>query len=129
MSEKHLADAKVLREATDRHYNCAQSVLLPYAEELGIDREIAYDIANGFGGGMKTGSVCGAITGGIMALGLMGKATPENIARIFNGIKENHNGKVMCAELLKQSAEAGIARAEHCNGLVYEVIKIIDSME
>ncbi len=40
------------------------------AEQMGIDYETAIKVASGFGGGMYLGSVCGAVTGGIMALGV-----------------------------------------------------------
>jgi C_GCAxxG_C_C family probable redox protein len=52
-------------------YNCAQSVLYAYAPELGLDGETALKVASGLGAGMgRQGEVCGAITGGILALGL-----------------------------------------------------------
>lgn len=50
--------------------NCAQSVFAPFAEEYGLHPEIALKIASTFGGGMKMGSVCGALTGALMVLGL-----------------------------------------------------------
>ncbi len=40
------------------------------AEQLGVDYQTAVKISSGFGGGMMMGSVCGAVTGGIMAIGL-----------------------------------------------------------
>ncbi len=53
-------------------YNCAQSMIYSFAEELGIDKSIAMKLATGFGGGLgRTGNVCGAVTGGILILGLM----------------------------------------------------------
>jgi C_GCAxxG_C_C family probable redox protein len=52
-------------------YNCAQAVLFAYGPDLGLDTETALKIATGFGGGMgRRGEVCGAVTGGILALGL-----------------------------------------------------------
>ncbi len=52
-------------------FNCAQSILYAYGPELGLGEETALKIATGFGGGMGgRGEVCGAVTGGILALGL-----------------------------------------------------------
>ena len=52
-------------------YNCAQSVLYAYGPDLGLDAETALKVATGLGGGMgRRGEVCGAVTGGILALGL-----------------------------------------------------------
>ncbi len=52
-------------------YNCAQSILHAFGPELGLDEETALKIATGFGGGIGgSGEVCGAVTGGLLALGL-----------------------------------------------------------
>ena len=52
-------------------FNCAQSVLWTFAPRLGLDPDTALKIACGFGAGMgRREEVCGAVTGGIMALGL-----------------------------------------------------------
>lgn len=52
-------------------YNCAQAVLHAFCEPLQLDKNTALKLACGFGSGMaREQSVCGAVTGGIMALGL-----------------------------------------------------------
>lgn len=52
-------------------YNCAQSVLWAVAPRLNLDSEIALKIACGLGAGMgRRQETCGAVTGGILALGL-----------------------------------------------------------
>ena len=51
--------------------NCAQAVLTSFAEELKIDEKFLNQIASGFGSGMgKLQKTCGAITGGVMLIGL-----------------------------------------------------------
>jgi len=61
-------EAKQLFEA---HYNCAQSVVAPFADQFGLERETAFRIATPFGGGMgHSGQVCGAVSGALMAIGL-----------------------------------------------------------
>ena len=124
----HIEKAEELRKITERHYNCAQSVLVPFAEEVGLDVETAYKIASGFGSGMKTGRVCGAITGGIMVLGLLGIDTPENIQKIFNEVKGAHEGFTDCKDLLALNAGKGGERKPHCDGMVYEVINALDKI-
>lgn len=53
-------------------YNCAQSVLLSFADDLKFSKELAQKLAVGFGGGMgKQQETCGAVTGAIMVLGLL----------------------------------------------------------
>lgn len=78
-------EERLLNAAEDhsKGYNCAQSVLNQFCAELGLETEQALLLASGFGGGMRIGSVCGAVTGGIMALGLaFGFTDPEHKAAI-----------------------------------------------
>jgi len=50
---------------------CSESVLLAISDWLGIQNMLIPKIATGFGAGIGgCGSVCGALSGGIMALGL-----------------------------------------------------------
>ena len=53
---KYIEKAKELRAITDVHYNCAQSVLVPFAKEMGMTEEQAYNLGYNFGAGMKRGS-------------------------------------------------------------------------
>ena len=69
---KHVEKAKELRNATPMVHNCAQTIMEVYADDLGINKELANHLGCNFGGGMKCGSVCGAITSGLMILGAKG---------------------------------------------------------
>lgn len=52
-------------------FNCAQSVLRPFAAEGGEGEESCLRIASSFGAGMaRLQETCGAVTGGFMAIGL-----------------------------------------------------------
>jgi len=52
-------------------FNCAESVLMSLAESIGVRSELIPKIATAFGGGIgRRGSVCGALTGGVIAIGL-----------------------------------------------------------
>lgn len=61
-------------------HNCAQSVVLSFAEDYGYSKELALKISAGFGGGMgRTQGTCGAVTGAIMVLGMMeGEKASDN---------------------------------------------------
>ena len=51
-------------------YNCAQSVVYAFCDDLHLEKDLALKIACGFGGGMgRKEEVCGAVTGGIIVLG------------------------------------------------------------
>lgn len=53
------------------NYNCSQSVISVFAEDLGISKEIAMKIASGFGAGMAHRQLsCGAVTAANMVIGL-----------------------------------------------------------
>ena len=53
-------------------YNCAQSLVLSFADDLKYSKELAQKMAAGFGGGMgKQQETCGAVTGAIMVLGIL----------------------------------------------------------
>lgn len=90
--------------------NCAQSVLLTFAEENHLDRNTAMAIARGFGSGMTLGETCGAVTGAYMVLGMKinneGKtyqeikaASKANISR-FNDLFIARHGSLQCKKLL-----------------------------
>lgn len=125
---KHLEKVQEIRQRTDRHYNCAQSVLVAFAGDIGLDEETAYKVAANFGGGMKTGSVCGAISGGLMVLGMCGKEDPASVHKLFDTIKEKHEGFSDCKDLLKNSVDRGIPRKVHCDGLVDEIVIALEEM-
>ena len=54
-----------------RKFHCSQAVLAAYAPELGLTEEQALKLGACFGSGMRKGEVCGAVTGALMALGLL----------------------------------------------------------
>jgi len=56
----------------DAGYGCAEAVLKAVAEFKGIESDLVPRIATGFCGGMaRTNGMCGAVTGGVMALNLL----------------------------------------------------------
>jgi C_GCAxxG_C_C family probable redox protein len=64
-------------------------VLLAVAEHKGIENELIPRIATGFCSGMaRTGGMCGAVSGGIMAIGLyLGRTSPtDNIDPCYQAV-------------------------------------------
>ena len=102
-------------------YNCAQSVVYPFSEETGISDDMALKISCGLGGGMgRNQEVCGAVTGGILVLGLRhGRGINEEKSattvtyqktREFMSRFAERNGSYICRELLDDcdlTTEAG----------------------
>ena len=64
-------------------FNCAQSVLYASCDRLSFDKDTALRVACGLGAGMgRKENVCGALTGGILALGLKhGRGDREDRSR------------------------------------------------
>jgi C_GCAxxG_C_C family probable redox protein len=91
-------------------YNCAQSVLLTMFEHWNGKDEVIPKIATGFGGGIgRCGSICGALTGGVMAVGIKyGTNEPSlekrlkayELAQKFYKSFEKQHGSVLCRELI-----------------------------
>jgi C_GCAxxG_C_C family probable redox protein len=104
---------KLGEKAADRFrggYNCAQSVLLTMFEHWNSRNELVPKIATGFGGGIgRCGSVCGALTGGVMAISVKyGTSEPsvnkrlkayETVQKFYERF-EAQNGSVLCKELI-----------------------------
>jgi C_GCAxxG_C_C family probable redox protein len=59
---------------------CSEAVLMALSECLGVSSEIIPRIATGFAAGMgRNGEVCGALSGGVVGLGLrFGRSTVED---------------------------------------------------
>ena len=123
--EKYLARARELRAIVTPHYNCAQSVLLPFAEVYGMSEEDVMRIAVHFGGGMKMGSVCGAVTGGLMALGLAGLDSAKAANDFVLKIRSKHDGMLDCKDLLRVNAQKGGDKKAHCDDMVYEAVEAV----
>ena len=91
-------------------YNCAQSVLLTMFEHWNLKSELIPKIATAFGGGIgRCGSICGALTGGIMAIGIRDGTNEPSVekrtrayerAREFYKQFERQHGSVLCRELI-----------------------------
>lgn len=125
---KYLERARAIRSDKTVHYNCAQAVVLAFAEDFGISRETACDMTAHFGSGMRMGSVCGAISGALMVLGFAGMTDPADASYLLNTIKEAHGGLYECRDLLRKNAERGGDRKQHCDGMVFEAVELLEQM-
>jgi len=120
----HMEKCKALRADTAVHYNCAQAVLVPFAAEMGVTEEQAYKMGAHFGSGMRHGSTCGAVTGALMALGMLGY-DEKTATALLRTVREGH-GALDCATLLRTSHEAGIPRKQHCDNIDFEPPQLVE---
>lgn len=93
-------------------YNCAQSVFLAFAEDVGFDKETALKLSSSFGGGMgRLREVCGAVSAMFAIAGLKkGYTTPNNDDikakhyELIQSLAEDFKSKfgtIICRELLE----------------------------
>ena len=122
---KYLERARELRAITEPHYNCGQSVVISFAQDAGLTDEQALGICANFGGGLKRGSACGAITGGLVVLGLFGI---DNPSEYYQALRESHDGMLDCADLLKRNKEMGGEKKPHCDALVFECVSLVEKI-
>jgi C_GCAxxG_C_C family probable redox protein len=90
---------------------CAQAVATAFSVDFGISRKTAAKMASPFGAGMsRTGSVCGAVTGALLAIGMKhgGSAPSETAAKkkgyavskgFLNKFVEKY-GSTLCPKLI-----------------------------
>lgn len=130
-------------------YNCAQSVLLPFDGETGLEFQTAGRLASSFGGGMgKLREVCGALTAAFMAAGLLyGYDDPKDmeaktahyrlVQSLARQFKEKSGGTLLCRELLGLNETDGYIPAQRtekyyaerpCERLVGEAAAMIETL-
>ena len=114
--------AQALRDLKEKHYNCAQAIFMAFADKAGLDLNTADKITSNFGAGMKTGSVCGAVTGGLMVLGLFGIS---NTGDFYSRVKSEIGDDLDCAKLLKKNT--GDKKA-FCDGLISACVMVVEEM-
>jgi C_GCAxxG_C_C family probable redox protein len=129
-------------------YNCAQSVVAAFEEELNIDKNLALHVSVGFGGGMgRMQEKCGAVTGAFMVLGVYnGRKFQDNVTlknetyamiqqfdRKFTSIHQSTN----CMDLLKwdiktaegfQSAKDNGLFESVCDKCIADAIQIVEEL-
>lgn len=106
-------DEKIVEKAVSRFmegYLCSESILKTFAEAQKIECEHIPKIATGFGGGIgRNGSVCGALTGAVMAISLKyGRNTPDEtknyekcmdkVQQLLKSFEETF-GSILCHKL------------------------------
>jgi len=107
MSIKQIAD-KAAQRFLDG-YNCAESVLLTMAEHEDINSPLVPKMATPFGGGIaRSASICGCVTGAIMAIGMKHGRThvtedrlkSYEVATNFMTEFEKRFGSLICYDLI-----------------------------
>ena len=129
----------------DMGFDCAQTILAHFADDLDLEEETALMITSAFGGGIAgSGKMCGCVTGARMALGMKyGFTEPDTIAKNIMTAKNNEFlakfkercGAINCRELLgvdvsdpEQAAEAPERIQARCPHFVTAACDILEEM-
>lgn len=89
--------------AREKRFNCPQTTLLTVAKYYGIDNDQLRLITKPFGGGLCRSFkyVCGAVSGGTMAIGLLFPEDPSVQGKELLDYVEGKYGTVYCPKILK----------------------------
>jgi len=139
---------EIASEYMKKGYNCAQSIIKAYANDVGIKAEEAVRMASALGGGVgRNGHICGAVSGAALIIGMkFGTTDPADFRakeKAYNKTNEfletfsTENKSVLCKELipydiknpeeLKKAREAGVF-AKQCPMYVLSAGRILENI-
>jgi C_GCAxxG_C_C family probable redox protein len=132
----------------EKGHSCSQAVLSAFSEGFGLSAEMALRVAGAFGGGIaRLGEACGAVTGGLMVIGLKygmtdaedkqaKKRTYEVADRFLREFTARY-GSVKCRDLLgcaigtpsgmEEARSKGLFRTL-CPGFVRHAVGILETI-
>lgn len=104
--------------------NCAQSVVLSFADELKIDQDSLFRISEGLGAGMGgTKATCGAVSGACMVAGALCSQGTANVKTKGNSYQKSReivnkfiakNKSIICCELKKNPVDGKVVSCDQC---------------
>jgi len=107
MNNESKLDNSASKMMDERRGNCAQAIFTTYGPHLAkgkVDFDLCMKITSAFGGGInRTGNVCGAVTGALMALGLKYGLSIQEVTKVSNQILDEFtaiNGSIICRDLI-----------------------------
>lgn len=137
--------SEIAVESFNSGMNCSQSVFTAFCEEYGIEKGVGMKLSCGFGGGVRCGEVCGAVSGGVLSLGLKyGNSDSVDIESkelcnakvvLFTNKFKERNNSIVCKELLgfdistdsgnKEAKEQGLFKTK-CVDLVRSAVELLE---
>jgi C_GCAxxG_C_C family probable redox protein len=130
------------KELFQQGFNCAQAVFLPFAVKHKINKDTALQIMSPFGGGLSnTDNICGAVSGGIAAIGLEfghnqaddneTKQKCKKLTQKFILEFEKKHGGIKCTQLIGFDLSKSCEREKADDSGVFEKVctKLVSSAE
>lgn len=127
-------------------FNCCQSVLAAFSDLIGLDEQRYLDLSAGFGAGAGTGELRGAVTGGILVLGLLtpvdrndpvgSKQRTVALSRELQKRFARRYGVLRCQDLLahpdkgneKSPAAVRLGLTKHCDIMIVSAVEIVEEL-
>ena len=123
---------RVTKAVENHHkgYNCAQAVLCAFCDETGFTEDELFRISEGFGFGMGTMGVCGAVSAMVFLAGLKNSLgvdkVPETNKKISYAFAkelieefENKNKSIICSDIKGKELRS-------CDGCIEDAVKILE---
>lgn len=129
-------------------FSCSQAVLRAFADDFNFDGDQALKVAGSFGGGIaRMNSLCGAVTGALMVIGLRYGKTDANdnqqkeinykMAQEFVAKFKEKNSSIMCSELIGidlSNPEAGAFMKQNnltalvCQKAIKDAVEVLEEL-
>ena len=127
-------------------YNCAQTLLAAFSEDYGLNKELAFKLAQNLGMGcVYRGEICGAVSAALLVYGLKygsDKPNDELADEIVFNLSKDHikefeelHGSIQCKDLLgynvaipeelEQIIEQNLFRFK-CPNLIFDSVRILE---
>lgn len=129
------------KELFSSGYNCAQAVVLAYADILDLDDDLVATFSAPFGGGIgRLREVCGAVSGGVMVISLATKKStlvPAEKAELYSLEREfaekfrEKAGSIICRDLIAVNPHGDVHNSHKpaCKDLVGTAVEILETMQ
>lgn len=122
-------------ELRAKGYNCCQAVACTYCDLVGIDEDIMFRVAEGFGGGMgDMQGTCGAVSGAVLLAGMKNsggkdlhntKAATQKLSKAIRTAFTVKNTSVVCKEL--KGIDTGTV-IRTCPGCITDAAAIVETL-
>ena len=119
-------------------YNCAQAVVLAYADVLEVDEGVLSQLSAPLGGGVgRLREVCGAVSGGVMVISMLtglDTLVPEEKSRLYALEREfaekfkDRAGSYICRDLIERHPHGDTHNSQKpaCQQLVGLAVELIE---
>ena len=129
-----------------RGFNCSQSVVAVFDDLTGLDEQTAMNLGAGFGGGGGMGELCGALSGGMIVLGLLTPVDMEDpiaskkrtvaLSKELQRRFMERYGALRCHDLLANKEKSNetspaakrLGLTKHCDLMIVSAVELVEEI-